>query len=148
MTLAGRLEAHPPPHHHHHHHHQQHPLPILRMKLHWPMEGGPPPPAMPGSPPQHQAQRAQQGQQAQQEPTLDVLVQPLALHYRPRCLLQLQRVLPAVLTGRFHEALLAAVNGLSSEARATEKAAYLHYLGPPMDVLVKVRWRASWSSIQ
>ena len=54
-------------------------------------------------------------------------------------LLASPQVLPSVVPGNFHEALMAAVNGLSSEARAAEKAAYLQYLGPAIDILVKVR---------
>lgn len=95
--------------------------------MHWPL----PDPAGDGE----QPQRAQQ----QQQPTLDVLVQPLRLHYRPVCLQLLLGVLPAALPGTFPEALWAAVNGLSPEARAAEKAAYLQLLGPAIDILVKVR---------
>lgn len=137
MSAAGRLWDSPPPQPHEYHHHYQHPLPILRMKLHWPL-APPPPPEGAGSTP-HSPPPAAPGHGPQEQPTLDVLVQPLQLHYHPLCLQQLGSLLPAVVAGTYHEHLMAAVNGLSSEARAAEKAAYLQYLGPAIDVLVKVR---------
>ena len=114
---------------------------MLRMKLHLPLEvPRPPSPTPQGSPrPSFQQQSPPPAQKAPPPPTLDLLVQPLQLHYRPACLLQLQQVPPAMVRGGFHEHLLAAVNGLSAEARAAEKASILQALGAPLDVLVKAR---------
>eukprot|EP00887_Chlorella_sp_A99_P007395 scaffold2.g7395.t1 len=72
------------------------------------------------------------------QPTLDAVVQPLALRLAPGCLARLAGFVPPVLEGSFAASVLGAVNQLGPAARAAIKAEHVHALGPPLDILVKL----------
>ena len=81
----------------------------------------------------------QQQQQQELRPQLDVLVQPLLLRMRPLCVQRLVALVPPVLLDSFHGRQLAALNALGPEERCAVKAREVQQLGPPLDLLVKVR---------
>lgn len=71
-------------------------------------------------------------------PTLDLLLQPLLLQSKPRCMARLAEFVPAALPGSYGASVLASANALSAHARAAIKAEQLAKLGAPLDLLVKV----------
>lgn len=75
---------------------------------------------------------------AQVAPTLDVLVQPIYMYYKPACLMRLARFVPAALPNSFAAREMAALNALTETAIALIKVERLLQLGPGLDIALKV----------